>query len=120
MSAQLQKSVTHTFVGTNAYMAPERILAQSYSVKSDVWSLGISVMELAIGRFPYPADESGRSDDDDDDDDGFSLTLACSPRVLRPVELMQCIVYEPPPQLPPGRYSAEFVHFIQLFGGFML
>ena len=63
VSAQLQKSVTHTFVGTNAYMAPERILAQSYSVKSDVWSLGISIMELAIGRFPYPADDSARSDD---------------------------------------------------------
>ena len=74
VSAQLVESVTRTYVGTNAYMAPERLLAQSYSVKSDVrlrracrshtaqvWSLGLSIMELAIGRFPYPTDGSDRS-----------------------------------------------------------
>jgi serine/threonine protein kinase len=72
VSAQLVESVTRTYVGTNAYMAPERVLGQSYSVKSDVrmlcgiirtcnacqvWSLGLSVMELAVGRFPYPTEE---------------------------------------------------------------
>lgn len=34
---------------------PERILGDPYTVKSDVWSLGISLVELAIGRFPFSA-----------------------------------------------------------------
>lgn len=36
---------------------PERIdpqRAKGYDVRSDVWSLGISLMEVATGRFPYP------------------------------------------------------------------
>lgn len=38
-------------------MAPERIDPQrhkGYDVRSDVWSLGITMMEVATGRFPYP------------------------------------------------------------------
>ena len=51
--------------GTGPYMAPERIDRDpddnsgfspvSYSVKADVWSLGISLLEVAQGSFPYPA-----------------------------------------------------------------
>ena len=37
VSTQLQVSVTKTFVGTDAYMAPERILAQPYTAKSEVF-----------------------------------------------------------------------------------
>lgn len=32
---------------------PERIQGAPYTVKSDVWSLGISLIELALGRFPF-------------------------------------------------------------------
>lgn len=38
-------------------MAPERIdpqRAKGYDVRSDVWSLGITLMEVATGKFPYP------------------------------------------------------------------
>lgn len=38
-------------------MQPERIDPQrgrGYDVRSDVWSLGITLMEVATGRFPYP------------------------------------------------------------------
>lgn len=36
---------------------PERIdpqRARGYDVRSDVWSLGITLMEVATGSFPYP------------------------------------------------------------------
>nr|XP_032804389.1 dual specificity mitogen-activated protein kinase kinase 5 isoform X2 [Petromyzon marinus] len=54
VSTQLVNSIAKTYVGTNAYMAPERIAGEQYGIHSDVWSLGISFMELALGRFPYP------------------------------------------------------------------
>ncbi|OMH86178.1 Protein kinase byr1 [Zancudomyces culisetae] len=34
-------------------MAPERMQGAEYSVKSDVWSLGTTVLELALGRHPF-------------------------------------------------------------------
>lgn len=37
-------------------MAPERITGQSYTITSDVWSLGVTLMEVAQHRFPFPAD----------------------------------------------------------------
>jgi len=41
-----------TFVGTLSYMSPERISGQEYSYESDIWSVGLSIMALAMGRFP--------------------------------------------------------------------
>eukprot|EP00730_Choanoeca_flexa_P012447 TRINITY_DN4283_c0_g1_i1.p1 TRINITY_DN4283_c0_g1~~TRINITY_DN4283_c0_g1_i1.p1 ORF type:complete len:419 (+),score=101.00 TRINITY_DN4283_c0_g1_i1:213-1469(+) len=43
----------NTFVGTLRYMAPERVEGKPYNIKADVWSLGLSLIELATGRFPY-------------------------------------------------------------------
>ena len=42
--------------GTSYYMAPERITGQSYTITSDVWSLGVTLLEVAQHRFPFPAD----------------------------------------------------------------
>uniref|UniRef100_UPI00358E9150 dual specificity mitogen-activated protein kinase kinase 7-like n=1 Tax=Myxine glutinosa TaxID=7769 RepID=UPI00358E9150 len=44
--------------GCAAYMAPERIdppdpSRPDYDIRADVWSLGISMVELATGEFPY-------------------------------------------------------------------
>lgn len=41
--------------GCVAYMAPERISPEKvdYDIRADVWSLGISLIELATGNFPY-------------------------------------------------------------------
>ncbi|XP_014730028.1 PREDICTED: dual specificity mitogen-activated protein kinase kinase 5 [Sturnus vulgaris] len=47
VSTQLVNSIAKTYVGTNAYMAPERISGEQYSIHSDVWSLGISFMEVS-------------------------------------------------------------------------
>ncbi|KNC73887.1 hypothetical protein SARC_13554, partial [Sphaeroforma arctica JP610] len=50
VSGQLVNSIANTFVGTRSYMAPERLLGGPYAVQSDIWSLGLSIMEMAIGR----------------------------------------------------------------------
>ncbi|RCV31240.1 hypothetical protein SETIT_6G160700v2 [Setaria italica] len=44
-------STCATFVGTVTYMSPERI--RNYSYAADIWSLGLTVLECATGRFPY-------------------------------------------------------------------
>ena len=42
-------------IGCRPYMAPERLdpTITQYTVQVDVWSLGISIMELMTGVFPY-------------------------------------------------------------------
>lgn len=52
------KGDANTFIGTSYYMAPERITGQSYTITSDVWSLGVTLLEVAQHRFPFPADGS--------------------------------------------------------------
>lgn len=59
ISGQLVDSIAKSSdAGCRPYMAPERIDPQrtksGYDVRSDVWSLGITLMEVATGRFPYP------------------------------------------------------------------
>lgn len=87
VSSELENSVADTFVGTGTYMAPERIQGSPYTVKSDVWSVGLTLMELAIGKFPF----SIESEDGDDDD-------AAGPQGI--LDLLQQIVLEPAPKLP--------------------
>ncbi|KAK7690058.1 Dual specificity protein kinase fuz7 [Cerrena zonata] len=139
VSGELINSIADTFVGTSTYMSPERIQGAQYTVKSDVWSLGISLIELALGRFPF-AD----SDDDDSDLSEFEGTLSPS-RPLPPsrskaekekadkrkkrkskgvslqgggmtmsiLELLQHIVNEPAPRLTPeGRFPREAEDFV--------
>ncbi|KAJ7887430.1 kinase-like domain-containing protein [Mycena leptocephala] len=36
------------------YMAPERICGQRYTIRSDVWSTGICLLELVQNRSPFP------------------------------------------------------------------
>lgn len=55
------KGMADTFIGTSYYMAPERIQGLSYTITSDVWSLGVTLLEVAQGRFPFPADADGES-----------------------------------------------------------
>ena len=33
---------------------PERLQGSHYSVQSDIWSLGVSLVEMAIGMYPIP------------------------------------------------------------------
>ena len=35
-------------------MQPERISGQPYSIRSDVWSAGLTLLELVTNKFPFP------------------------------------------------------------------
>ncbi|XP_028675075.1 dual specificity mitogen-activated protein kinase kinase 6 isoform X2 [Erpetoichthys calabaricus] len=91
ISGYLVDSVAKTMdAGCKPYMAPERINPElnqrGYNVKSDIWSLGITMIELAILRFPY---------------DSWGT----------PFQQLKQVVEEPSPQLPADRFSREFVDF---------
>ena len=62
-------------------MSPERIQGSSYSYNSDVWSFGITFLELATSAFPYPHERDGRR--------------------LSFWDLLDAIVESPPPTPPP-------------------
>ncbi|CAK7266577.1 MAP kinase kinase (MEK) [Sporothrix epigloea] len=85
VSGELINSIADTFVGTSTYMAPERIQGERYTVKSDVWSFGLTIMELAIGKFPFAASEQ------------LSDAESAPAGIL---DLLQQIVHEPAPRLP--------------------
>jgi len=94
VSIQLVNSIAKTYVGTNAYMAPERILGDEYGIHSDVWSLGLSLVEMSTGIFPYPSN------------------LSVSKDTMAPIELLQCIVNENPPCLSAELFGDALRDFV--------
>ncbi|GJN28799.1 hypothetical protein PR202_gb16966 [Eleusine coracana subsp. coracana] len=76
-----------TFVGTVTYMSPERIRNENYSYAADIWSLGLTVLECATGKFPYDVNEG-------------------------PANLMLQILDDPSPTPPEDAFSSEFCSFI--------
>ncbi|KAL7424735.1 hypothetical protein Q5752_000419 [Cryptotrichosporon argae] len=142
VSGELVNSIANTFVGTSTYMSPERIQGGQYTIKSDVWSLGISLVELAHGRFPFSsspdsASEAGESPTNAQFDPDATLPLnAARPDVggdrhrarraepgvslggggmsMSILDLLQHIVNEPAPRLGGGRrkFPDEAVAFI--------
>ena len=92
ISRELKDSLgkCRSYVGTYTYMSPERIRAEPYSFKSDIWGLGLTLMECAVGKFPYP-------------------------QTSYYLEMIQYIATEPPPQLPTDMgFTKEFHDFVSL------
>jgi len=52
-SSSNETNVFHTNVGTQNYMSPERLQGNEHSFDSDLWSLGVTLVECAIGKFPF-------------------------------------------------------------------
>lgn len=48
-------TVTGGIVGTPAYMSPERLTANSYDGKADVYSVGVLLYEMLSGQVPFPS-----------------------------------------------------------------
>ncbi|KAG9510808.1 Dual specificity mitogen-activated protein kinase kinase 6, partial [Fragariocoptes setiger] len=94
ISGYLVNSVAKTYeAGCRPYMAPERIDpprdCAGYDIKSDVWSLGITMMEVATGKYPY-----------DGARDFFQqLKMICA---------------NEPPRLPPNKFTSNFEQFLDM------
>ena len=50
------QDMCNTFLGTMAFLSPERITGDAYTSKSDVWSTGISVVYLVKGKLSMPTE----------------------------------------------------------------
>jgi mitogen-activated protein kinase kinase len=97
------KGDANTFIGTSYYMAPERITGQSYTITSDVWSTGVTLLEVAQHRFPFPADAPEGSE--------------MQPRAGL-IDLLTYIVSQPIPKLKDEKekgieWSDSFKYFIE-------
>jgi mitogen-activated protein kinase kinase len=113
VSGNLVASFAKTNIGCQSYMAPERISSGgvamagnpggTYSVQSDIWSLGLSIIECAMGRYPYPPETYNNI---------FSQLSVSESCILSLMLIEKAIVEGDPPDLPSQGYSASAHNFV--------
>lgn len=112
VSGQLIDSMANSFVGTRSYMSPERLQGTHYSVQSDIWSLGLSLVEMSIGMYPIPPPDPKTIEvilGDNSDDVNQSIAES---KPMAIFELLDYIVNEPPPKLEHKIFSEDFKDFV--------
>jgi mitogen-activated protein kinase kinase 1 len=112
VSGQLIDSMANSFVGTRSYMSPERLQGTHYSVQSDVWSLGLSLVEMAIGMYPIPPPDSQTLELIFGDNGNSPGQANVEPRSMAIFELLDYIVNEPPPKLEHKSFTDDFKDFV--------
>ncbi|MFH8368390.1 protein kinase [Streptomyces sp. NPDC018031] len=59
VSHAIDRTTTSLTLGTIDYTSPEQALGERSTAKSDVFSLGATLFQLAVGRAPYPETDDG-------------------------------------------------------------
>lgn len=80
---------------------PERIQGSPYTIKADVWSLGISLVEMGLAKFPFVEKQSKTG-----------VTLDGDETTMGIIELLQYIINEPSPHLAPREKFPESAHLL--------
>ena len=116
VSKNTVNSIVDTFVGTSTYMSPERIQGGIYTTKGDVWSLGLSIIELLTGKFPLDNRDVSYKDEFNNINNKNSLMNMDGDNSLRPdgiLDLLQRIVNEPSPHLPTSySFDENLIDFV--------
>lgn len=84
-------------------------MGSKYSVQSDIWSLGLSLIEMANGVYPIPPPDSKMLDQIFGENANQS---PIEPKTMAVFELLNYIVNEPPPKLEHHCFSVEFKEFV--------
>ena len=104
VSGQLIDSIAQSFIGTRHYMSPERLTGDPYTVQSDIWSLGLTLVELALGIYPIPQHDPLKMYEGEASPEAHRMSVFA---------LMDAVVNGPPPTVPgPPIFSSEFKDFV--------
>jgi len=122
MSGQLASTFSRlaSWVGTAAYMSPERISGNDYSYESDIWAVGVTLWECSVGKYPYgQATEAVQADGGaggklplQKQGSGSSLLPEEEKTGMTFWDLLFSIVECPPPELPAGSFSEDFCELV--------
>lgn len=93
---------------------PERLQGTQYTVQSDIWSLGLSLIEMAIGMYPIPPPDARTLEVIFGDSSGDGANQHVEPKPMAIFELLDYIVNSPPPKLEHHSFSDDFKNFVDI------